>query len=74
MAEFFQMGGHAIFVWGSYTVTAAILIALTVQSIAAMRQAEAKVGALRQARGRRRERARATAAGPAAGPGEPEGA
>lgn len=44
-SEFFAMGGHGLFVWGSYLVTAVCMLAEPV--LAARRHARAKAGAAR---------------------------
>ena len=54
-AEFWAMDGQAAFVWSSYGLTAAVLGALALASVIAMRRREARLAALEAARGRRRE-------------------
>ena len=40
MAEFFDMGGYAAYVWPSFAISAAVLIAIAVQSYKALKSAE----------------------------------
>ncbi len=54
MAEFFHMGGHAFYVWGSYGVT---LVVLTLHVMLARRQQRKALHAI--LRGAQRSRSRA---------------
>jgi len=72
MRDFFQMGGYAPFVWGSYALAALVLVGL---GLAAWRRLAAQrrlVAELERARPpRRRARARAAASGTAPGSDPP---
>jgi heme exporter protein D len=54
MAEFFDMGGYAWFVWPSYLVAAAVLIAMLALSLRSMRAREAELESLQAQLGSRR--------------------
>jgi len=62
MAELFDMGRYAPFVWSSYGFTFLVLGGLFWQSLAGMRRSEREVEHLRAARGDRRRRAQRDAA------------
>lgn len=51
---FFEMGGYAAYVWPAFGAAAALLIALLVASLRAMRAREAELRALEAARDARR--------------------
>jgi len=57
MAEFFHMGGYAVFVWSSYGIVAGVLIGLTVWTFASLRRASAELKDLEALAPRRRRRA-----------------
>lgn len=57
MSEFFQMGGYATFVWSSYGLALAVMIALLVSSWISWRRNENTLKALQVARSRRKSRA-----------------
>lgn len=57
MAEFFHMGGYAIFVWSAYGIVAAVLIGLTVSTLASLGRASAELKDLEALAPRRRRRA-----------------
>ena len=46
LAQFFDMGGYAVFVWPAYAVAAVALIGLLVQSLRDLRNREREVAAL----------------------------
>ena len=48
--SFFEMGGYAAYVWPAFGAAAAIMIALLVASLRAMRAREAELRALEAAR------------------------
>ena len=50
MADFFHMGGYAIFVWTAYGLAAGALILLAVTSIRGARKTRERVEALRPRR------------------------
>lgn len=52
--SFFEMGGYAAYVWPAFGAAAAIMIALLVASLRAMRAREAELRALEAARRGRR--------------------
>lgn len=54
IAEFFHMGGYALYVWGSYGITLAVL---TLNVVLARRQHHKMLGAI--LRGAQRNRSRA---------------
>lgn len=56
MAEFFAMGGYAVYVWSAYAVAAAVLIAMLAATLIGLRRREALLRALEDGRPRRRER------------------
>ncbi len=68
-ADFFSMGGYALYVWGSYAVAAAILVALAALSWHRLRSVEAVLRLIERARPPRARRG-AGAAGQAR-PDEP---
>lgn len=73
MAEFFAMGGHAVYVWSAYAVTAVVLVAMLAATLLGLRRREAVLRALEGDRPRRRRRERQAAAGTGTGtiaPGE----
>ena len=49
MANFFAMGGYAVFVWPAYAVTLAITRELSAAELAAVRSALAGIGRSRPA-------------------------
>ena len=52
--SFFEMGGYAAYVWPAFGAAAAVMAALLVQSLRAMRTREAAARTLEAAAGRRR--------------------
>ena len=56
MAEFFAMGGYAVFVWSAYGVVAVVLAGLTVWTLASLRAAEKDMRDLEAIAPRRRRR------------------
>jgi heme exporter protein D len=54
MAEFFQMGGYAGYVWATYGAAAVILIGLLVMSIKDLRARQTEIAALEASSPRRR--------------------
>ena len=54
MAAFFAMGGYAGYVWPAYGITALVLAALALASVAAARRAQRQLAALEQRAPRRR--------------------
>lgn len=50
MAEFFEMGGYAAFIWPAYVVAILLMAGLLVLSLRSMRQREALVQSLRSSR------------------------
>jgi heme exporter protein D len=54
MADFFAMGGHAVYVWSAYAVAAAVLIAMLAATLVGLRRREALLRALEDAHPRRR--------------------
>lgn len=50
MAGFFEMGGYAPYVWGSYGLTVLVLAALIYLSIRRLRAAERMLSLLQQSR------------------------
>ncbi len=61
MAEFFAMGGYALYVWPSYAVAGIVMIALLVATLRGLRRREALLRALEGGRPRRRAAARGDA-------------
>lgn len=66
MADFFHMGGYAIYVWSSYALALVILVGLLVASLSALRRKERLLGSLEQGLPRRRRRQGTAAASPTA--------
>ncbi len=56
MAEFFAMGGYAVFVWPSFAVAAVVMVGLLVASMHTMRVNRAQLAALEANHPRRRRR------------------
>ncbi len=50
MAEFFEMGGHAAFIWPAYAAALVLMVGLLVVSLRSMRQREELVQSLRSSR------------------------
>ena len=50
MADFFDMGGYALYVWVSYAITAGMLLLLLLGSLSASRRAARDVARLKPAR------------------------
>lgn len=50
MAEFFEMGGYAAFIWPAYAVALLLMVGLLVMSLRSMRQREELVQTLRSSR------------------------
>ena len=46
MSAFFEMGGHAAYIWPCYALAAAVMVYLLVGSVSAMRRNEAMAKAL----------------------------
>ncbi len=46
MAAFFEMGGHAGFIWPAYGVTAVVLVGLMARSRRSLKSAETELAAL----------------------------
>lgn len=57
-AKFWAMGGHGFYVWSAYGFCAAVMLALTVQSVASARAKRRRMQALEASRpgGRRARR------------------
>ncbi len=71
MAEFFEMGGYAAYVWPAYVVTAVVMLGLLVASLKGLRAREETLKALEGSRpSRRRSRREAAGSGAAAEMGE----
>jgi heme exporter protein D len=51
-SDFFAMGGYALYVWGSYAVTAGLILAEVIMLGIRKRAARARLGAGRGAAGR----------------------
>lgn len=49
-SEFFAMGGHALYVWGSYGVTAVLIIAETLWVKSKQQQTRQRLARMAQAR------------------------
>jgi heme exporter protein D len=62
MAEFFHMGGYAIYVWSSYGLALVMLVGLLVASLTGLRRKERLLRSLEQSLPRRRRRAGRAAA------------
>lgn len=73
MAEWFDMGRYAPFVWSSYGFTFLVIGGLFWHSLAGMRRSEREVEQLRAARGSRRRRAQRDAVTDADAPSSPDG-
>lgn len=56
MADFFHMGGYAIYVWSSYGLALLILAGLLVASLAGLRRKERLLRSLEEGLPRRRRR------------------
>lgn len=56
LGEFFAMGGYAPYVWGAYGLAAIVLVGLLVATLKRLRESEATLRALEQARPPRRAR------------------
>lgn len=56
MADFFHMGGYAIYVWSSYVLALVILVGLLAVSLLGLRRKERMLRSLEQALPRRRRR------------------
>ena len=54
MAEFFAMGGYAVYIWTAYGAAVAVLVGLVVATLARRRSSRRSLEALEQLRGRRR--------------------
>lgn len=50
LAEFFHMGGYALYVWPSFGLTAAVLAGLLAVSLRGLRAREAVLAALTESR------------------------
>lgn len=50
LAEFFHMGGYALYVWPSFGLTAAVLAGLLAVSLRGLRAREAALAALTESR------------------------
>ena len=59
MSEFFQMGGYAPYVWGSYGVATFLMLAVFVMSWISWRQNEKTLIALKSVRNQARDSKRA---------------
>lgn len=57
MADFFHMGGYAIYVWSSYGLALLILVGLLAASLMGLRRKERLLRSLEQTLPRRRRRA-----------------
>lgn len=56
MAEFFQMGGYAVYVWSAYGVVAVVLIGLVLWTVAGLARSTAELADLEALQPRRRRR------------------
>lgn len=56
LSEFFAMGGYAPYVWGAYGLAAVVLVGLLVATLRRLRESEATLRTLEQARPPRRRR------------------
>jgi len=61
IGEFFDMGGHGIYVWSAYAVAVAVIGTLILTGWRALKARETEVAALEAARPARRTRRRAGA-------------
>jgi heme exporter protein D len=52
MAEFFAMGGYAVYVWGAYGAALVVLIGLVAATLARRHSSERDLATLEQLRGR----------------------
>lgn len=57
MADFFHMGGYAIYVWSSYGLALLVLVGLLLASLGTLRRKERLLRSLEQTLPRRRRRA-----------------
>ncbi|MCP5366208.1 MAG: heme exporter protein CcmD [Hyphomicrobiales bacterium] len=64
VTDFLAMGGYAAFVWPCFAITAVVMVALLVQSLAALKSREATLRALQQAEEARPRRRRTPQAAP----------
>lgn len=62
MAEFFHMGGYAVYVWSAYGVVAFVLIALTLWTVLSLSRSASELNDLEALQPRRRRRAPASEA------------
>ncbi len=67
MADFFHMGGYAIYVWSSYGIALLILAGLLMASLSGLRRKERMLATLDQTLPRRRRRSAAASTGDDAG-------
>ncbi|OYQ35240.1 heme exporter protein CcmD [Niveispirillum lacus] len=67
MADFFHMGGYAIYVWSSYGVALVVLAGLLMASLSGLRRKERMLATLEQTLPRRRRRSAAAPSGDEAG-------
>ena len=51
MAEFFDMGGYAAYIWPAFGISALVLVGILVASIKSLRNNEATLAALQAAEG-----------------------
>lgn len=56
MADFFHMGGYAIYVWSSYGLALLVLVGLLLASLMGLRRKERLLRSLEQTLPRRRRR------------------
>ena len=61
VGEFFEMGGHGVFVWSAYAIAIAVIGTLIITSWRALKARETEVAALEAARPPRRARRQAGA-------------
>jgi heme exporter protein D len=54
MAEFFAMGGYAVYVWGAYGAAMLILVGLVVHTLVRRQASRRSLATLEQLRGRRK--------------------
>lgn len=67
MADFFHMGGYAIYVWSSYGLALLVLAGLLMISLTGLRRKERMLASLEQGLPRRRRRNSAATGGDDAG-------
>ncbi|MFY8093957.1 MAG: heme exporter protein CcmD [Niveispirillum sp.] len=67
MADFFHMGGYAIYVWSSYGLALLVLTGLLLASLSGLRRKERMLASLEQGLPRRRRRSGAASTGDDAG-------